>query len=673
MPLLQAVNLRHAYGAEVILDGANITIEPGERVGLVGRNGAGKSTLVRVLAGDLKPDEGDVALARGRRMGHLTQHHNFEPDETLRGAAEGAFDELHRLHRRLDEVYELMASAEGDDLERLMKQQVRLEEQMEAAGGYVVGHAIDATLHGLGFTDEQFGIHCRSLSGGQRSRLALARLLLESPDLLLLDEPTNHLDIDGRLWLENFLANEFRGAVLMITHDRRMLDNVVEKICEIEQGRLIEYPGAYAKFRELRRERRIVMLRAWEKQQTKFRLQEEYIRRYKTGQRAKEARGRQTKLEREKRDSALEKPVELDTFRFPIPKAPRPGDILISARGLSKRYQNTHPETGETLGQRVLFHDLEVSIARGQRWGVIGPNGAGKTTLVQCLLAETTPDAGEVRHGTNLRIGFFRQTHDIADPEAPVYRYLQRLVQQENEGVLLSEQQAHDLAGAFLFSGDDQEKPMRVLSGGEQARVLLASLIASGKNLLILDEPTNHLDIPSAERLEEALSRESGYDGALILISHDRALIDAACDHLLLLDGEGGCEIFLGNYSQWRQRQTQRQRRAQDEEQAQKNAEQRRRKKAAAQQTRAAPVSDRAPGAHPGRRPAQPALTRLDTEQLEQRIEQTEQRINAVDAELADPEVWTDAPRAKRLTEERARLVDQLEPLEFEWSRRAEP
>jgi len=665
MPLLQAVNLRHAYGDEVILDGAAITIEPGERVGLVGRNGAGKSTLVRALAGELKTDAGEVSLARGRRMGHLTQQHDLDPDETLRGAAEGAFADLHRIHRQLDEVYDAMASAAGDELDRLMKRQMRLEEQMEAAGGYVVGHKIDATLHGLGFTDAQFGIHCRALSGGQRSRLALARLLLESPDLLLLDEPTNHLDIAGRLWLEEFLTTEFRGAVLMITHDRRMLDNVVTKIYEIEQGRLIEYPGAYQKFRELRAERRLVMLRAWEKQQTKFRQQEEYIRKYKTGQRAKEARGRQTKLDREKRDRTLERPLELDTFRFPIPKAARPGDVLISARGLSKKYENRHPETGERLGERVLFHDLEVAIGRGERWGVIGPNGAGKTTLVNCLLGEMAADAGEVRLGTNLHVGYFRQIHEIDDPDAPVFRYLQRLVQQENPDTTLSEQQAHDLAGAFLFSGDDQEKPMHALSGGERARVFLASLIASGRNLLILDEPTNHLDIPSAERLEEALSPASGYEGALILISHDRALIDAACDRLLVLDGEGGCEVFLGNYTAWRRKQSERDRAAQEAQQAQKQAEEKRRKEAAARQERARAAQAKQ------RPPSNNALTRLRTEQLEERIERIETRIGAIDRDLADPAVWQDATRSKRLGEERTRLAQELEPLEFEWSRRA--
>jgi ATP-binding cassette subfamily F protein 3 len=665
MPLLQAVNLRHAYGADIILDGANFTIEPGERVGLVGRNGAGKSTLVRALSGDLKPDAGEVSLAKGRRMGHLTQHHDLDPGETLRGAAEGAFADLHDIHRRLEEVYDRMGSAEGDELDRLMRQQVRLEEQMEAAGGYVVGHKIDATLHGLGFTDEQFGIHCHALSGGQRSRLALARLLLESPDLLLLDEPTNHLDITGRLWLENFLVHEFRGAVLMITHDRRMLDNTVTKILEVEGGRLIEYPGNYQKFRELRKERRIVMLRSWEKQQTKFRQQEEYIRKYKTGQRAKEARGRQTKLEREKRDNFLEKPLELDVFSFPIPKAPRPGDVLVSTRGLSKKYENRHPETGERLGERVLFHDLDVAIGRGERWGVIGPNGAGKTTLVKCMLGEMQADSGEVRLGTNLKIGYFRQIHDVADPDAQVYRYLQKLVATESPENILSEQQARDLAGAFLFSGEDQDKPMHVLSGGERARVLLASLIASGKNLLVLDEPTNHLDIPSAERLEEALSVDSGYEGALILISHDRALIDAACDRLLVLDGEGGCEVFLGNYTAWARKQAERAGAQQARQQAEKDAEERRRKDDAARKER-----DRAEQAKQ-KAPSNNALSRLRMDQLEERIEKTENRIKAIDRDLADPKVWSDPKRSKQLGDERTRLVAELEPLEFEWSRRA--
>ncbi|MCA9641301.1 MAG: ABC-F family ATP-binding cassette domain-containing protein, partial [Myxococcales bacterium] len=325
MALIGATNIFKAFGEHVVLDGVALTIEAGERVGLVGRNGTGKSTLMKILGGLSKADGGDIAIARGRSAGYLHQDPELDPGETLRGEAEGAFAELHELHRQLDGVFEAMGEAEGDALDKLMKRQISLEKRIEAAGGYAVDHKIDEVLHGLGFSDAQFSVPVRGLSGGQRSRLALARLLLQEPDLLLLDEPTNHLDIDGRLWLETFLKETFRGAVLMISHDRYLLDAVVTRIVEVEQGRLIEYPGNYSKFREIRAERREVQLRAYENQQTKFKQEERFIQKYKAGQRAKQARGRESRLQREKRDSTLEKPVELASFRLEFPKATRAG------------------------------------------------------------------------------------------------------------------------------------------------------------------------------------------------------------------------------------------------------------------------------------------------------------------------------------------------------------
>ncbi|MFG0258349.1 MAG: ribosomal protection-like ABC-F family protein [Phycisphaerales bacterium JB043] len=651
MPLLQATNIRHAYGENVILDGATLSIEPGQRVGLVGRNGAGKSTLVRVLAGQLTPDAGSVNVTRGSVVGHLTQDHDLDPDETLRLAAEGAFEQLHHTHAELEKLYDTMASASGEALEKLMARQAQLEERVESLGGYAIGHRIDATLHGLGFTDAQFALECRHLSGGQRSRLSLARLLLRSPDMLLLDEPTNHLDIEGREWLEDFLINEYRGAVLMITHDRRMLDNVVRSIYEVEQGRLIEYPGNYQKFRELRTERRVTMLRAWEKQQTKFKQEEAYIRKYKTGQRAKEARGRQSKLDRARRDSTLEKPVELDVFRFELPGAPRPGDILLTARDITKQHPVVDPASNEVIGQKTLFKDFSIQIGRGERWGIIGPNGAGKTTLVRTLLGEAAPDSGHTSLGSNLHVGYFHQLPPEIDPEIPAYRAIQKLVVRENPDVDMSEQRTRDLAGAFLFSGDEQDKPVGVLSGGERARILLASILASGKNLLVLDEPTNHLDIPSAERLEEALSKGTGYEGAIILISHDRALLDAVCDQLIVLDGEGGASIHHASYTDWHEKAARQQPGARAPQPRQPAA------KKATQKPRAT-----------GKKSS--ALELLSTDKLESRIERIETRIKEIDVSMGTPEVWQDHQKATSLAEERAQLTEELEPLEFEWSRR---
>jgi len=472
--------------------------------------------------------------------------------------------------------------------------------------------------------------------------------------------PTNHLDIEGRLWLESFLSNEFRGAVLMVSHDRYLLDAVVGRIIETEQGRLIDYPGNYAKFRELRKERRTVMLKAYESQQGKIKKEEEYIRRFKAGQRARQAAGREKRLDREKADNLLERPMEFDVFDLQLPKAERTGDVVVSARQLSKKYPN------EDGTEKVLFRELDVSIKRGERWGIIGPNGAGKTTLVRAMLGDVEADSGVIRLGSNVKLGYYRQTHDGINLELSVYRYLQNVILKEAPGQAMSEQQARDLAGAFLFSGDEQEKLLGSLSGGERSRAVLAGLLASAKNLIILDEPTNHLDIPSAERLEEALSKANGYEGTLILISHDRALIDGTCEHLIVLDGKGGAEIFIGNYSDWHRREVDRQKAREQEESREKNRREggEKRQRAADDRKR----QDQQP-AKTGRSVA--SLERMKTEQIEGRIEEIEQRTRAIDAQLNDPDVWRNAQKSAGLAQERRKLAEELEPLEFEWARRA--
>ncbi len=709
MPILTATNVTHRYGDKVIISGLSLTVEPTDRIGVVGRNGAGKTTLMKALTGELKPDEGSVVLQRGARVGYLTQDHSFDPDETLFQAAEDAFADLAAAHRALEQVYHDMGEADGQQLEILLKKQAVLEGTIEALGGYAIEHKIEEILHGLGFTDAQFKLPVSRLSGGQKGRLALARLLLERPDVLLLDEPTNHLDIDGRLWLEDYLNNEYKGAVVMISHDRYLLDAVVTRIVEVEAGRLIDYPGNYADFRRLREERLMVQHRAYEAQQDKFKKEEAFIRRYKAGQRARQAKGRETRLDREKLANTLDRPMEMATATFTLPKAPRTSDVVVAVRGLSKKY------TRDDGTPKVLFHELDVVINRGERWGIIGPNGAGKSTLVNCLLGMLTSDAGTVRLGTNLAIGYYRQTHEGLQPDLNVYRYLQGVILKENPQAAMSEQAARNLAGAFLFSGDDQEKQLGDMSGGERTRAVLAGLLASAKNLLILDEPTNHLDIPSAERIEDVLASSDeddpnpdAYEGTLIVISHDRALIDATCDHLIVLDGEGNAEIFLGGFTMWHDRDIERKReaaRAASEEKSRKEDTQRRKDDQARQRDNPKPAAKQGQGGfqlvhtsgsnagnsaknnNSNKSSNQSAnqstskssnsgmsvnaLARLRTEQLEERIEKTETRMRELDALLADPNVWRDNAKATKLGDERANLAGQLEPLEFEWARRA--
>ncbi|NBC10114.1 MAG: ATP-binding cassette domain-containing protein [Planctomycetes bacterium] len=648
-----------SYGDRRVLDGVNLTLAAGEHVGLVGRNGCGKSTLLRLMAGlgSQKPDDGQVQLARGATAGYLHQDPDFDPKHTLREEAGAAFAELARLHEQLDAVAHDMAHAEGDALEKLMRRYEQLEEKIQAAGGYAVDHKIEQTLHGLGLTDEFFDVPVTELSGGQKGRLALAKLLLSEPDVLLLDEPTNHLDIAGRQWLEQFLAT-YTGAVILISHDRWLLDRVVSRIYELERGQLVEFPGNYEKFVELRKARYLDQQRAFEKQQTKIKQEQAFIDRYRAGQRAKQAQGREKRLERYIEQEQLEAPPELETMNLSFAPQARSGDIVVQAEGL-----------GVTYDQNTLFKGFAITIRRGDRIGVIGPNGAGKSTLVRCLLGEQEPTAGRTKLGAQVSVGYYRQTHDGLDTRKTVVEYLRPFV----EGEL--EQHARDLAGAFLFSGLDQDKPLGVLSGGERSRAVLAGLMVKGHNLLVLDEPTNHLDIPSAERLEEALrqyndakkkysttSRGGGGEGTLILITHDRMLLDHLVDQLLIFNGHGHVKHFLGTYSDYIEALRG------EVAEAENGKTEKRQPKVPEAKSEKSPPSKAAKKAEAK---TGSSFSHLSQEQLEEKIVKLEGELSKLDAELADPEVYRDTDKVRKLQQRRARTQEQLQPLETEWASRA--
>ncbi len=655
MSLVTVNHVRFGHGINILLDGVVLAVEDGEKIGLVGRNGCGKSTLLKIIAGKIQPDHGTVGLQRGIRIGYLEQEPKLDPSHTLRSAAAAAFGRLDEIHRELDGIYEEMATAQGVELDRLLAKQTALDTEFDRLGGHATDHKVDAVLHGLGFIDAQFATPVTALSGGQRARLGLAKLLLEQPDLLMLDEPTNHLDIAGRRWLEDFLADEFAGAVLVVSHDRWLLDRVVHNIVEIDQGVIHEYPGNYADFVNLRRERMELQARVHDKQQDKIRAETQYIMRYKAGQRAKQARGRATRLERYKENELVERPMELDAMDIDLPRAPDLGDRAVEAHRLSKAF-----------GARTLFHDLELLIKPGERVGIIGPNGCGKTTLVKILLGELQADTGELKVAPRLRAGWFRQTHDHLDPVLTVWEYLQQAVPPRSNGLKLNEQEARNLAGAFLFSGEAQEKPLGALSGGERTRAVIAGLVAGANNILVLDEPTNHLDIPSAERLEQALaprSEHGGFDGALLLISHDRALLESTCDRLISFDGEGSVEMFQGRYSEWESKRVQREASALAA------------KRDSSVKERAKPALSPAPLPKPAVRaapaPSKSTYAKWSDDKLNSEIAQSNDRMEAIDRDLAEPSSLRDGNRVKALTMERTQLQSKLSALEDEWLRRA--
>ncbi len=662
MALVSVANLVLNFGDRRVLDGVNLTLDAGQHVGMVGRNGCGKSTLLKLIANrpGLKPDSGHVQLARGARAGYLTQDPDLNPEHTLRQEARTAMAELDGLHTQIEQVSHDMAEADGDELDRLMKKYEQLEVRLHALGGYATDHLIDQVLHGLGLTDDVFDVKVKDLSGGQKGRLSLGKLLLSHPDVLLLDEPTNHLDIAGREWLEGFLAS-YTGAVLMVSHDRWVLDRVVTKIYEMEAGRLVEYPGNYQQYREQRADRKLSQQRAFDKQQTAIKQEAAFIARYKAGQRAKQAKGREKRLDRFKRDDALERPIEFETMKLTFKSGPRSSDNVIITNELGVEYET-----------RKLFDHLSVTIKRGDTVGIIGPNGAGKSTVVRCMLGEQEPTQGETRVGSQVNVGHYKQTHEHLDMSRTVMEYLRPITPNQLE------QEARDLAGAFLFTGDEQDKQLGVLSGGERSRAVLAGLVAGGHNLLVLDEPTNHLDISSTERLEEALRRfcepAAGYgqnrspEGTLMIISHDRMLLDNLATQLLVFDGEGGVKHFLGTYSEYLETQDAQAIVKDDSVKADAKAK----KPDTPKQKSNAEKSKKknAKGGKPKRKKSR--FSHMSQSKLETLIEQTEAKLAELDEQLADPEVYKDHKKFSGLQDEREKLQAELTPLETEWASRAD-
>jgi ATP-binding cassette subfamily F protein 3 len=445
--------------------------------------------------------------------------------------------------------------------------------------------------------------------------------------------------------------------VVVISHDRRLLDRVVHRIEEIHEGKVRSYPGNYEAFVALRAERHLTQMRVHEKQLDRIRSEERYILRYKAGQRAKQARGRATRLERFKRDELVERPIELDSMQIRLPSGPRVGDSVLVAEQIAKK-----------LGDRQLFRTFDLFIAPGDRIGVIGPNGAGKTTLIRTLLGELEPDGGTIKRSPKMHAGWFRQTHEHLDRSLTIWQHLQRTVPARPGGAKLTEQEARNMAGAFLFSGSEQEKVLGELSGGERARAVIAGLVAGGHNLLVLDEPTNHLDIPSAERLEEALSMDpddGGFDGALLLVSHDRALLASTCDKLIVVDGHGGATLFDGTYDEWEERRA-----AEAKAAAKESAK---RPSATAPTKPAAKIAEAAPTSKPAAPKAKRSpLDGRSAEDLEAAIAKMTARRGEIDQQLVSPALARDRAKLDKLVQERAKLETDLAAHEEAWLRKAE-
>jgi ATP-binding cassette subfamily F protein 3 len=525
--VLTVNDLAKFFGPDEIFRDVSFQVADREHVALVGVNGAGKSTLLRIIAGVDAASEGEIAVARGARVAVLAQEPRFESQRTVRQEAQLAFDEALTALARMRELEHAMQSASGEALDQLFAEYERLSLHFEVAGGFDVEHRTDEVLMGLGFSSEQMDEPVRKLSGGQKTRIALAKALLADPDLLLLDEPTNHLDLGMLDWLEGFLGS-WRGAFLVVSHDRYFLDRVTSRTLDLSFGRLEDYPAPYGRYLLLRAERRARQLQEYEEQRELIERTEEFIRRYKAGQRSREAKGRQTRLDRLER---LDRPQEHAALTLRVQPTVRSGRDVLTSSPLRVGYSGSH-------GERFLVSTPELRVERGDRVAIIGQNGSGKSTLLRTIVGELRPLSGRVGFGTNAKVGYYAQGHEGLPAEGSP---LSILVGSQPMG----EEAARTYLARFLFQGDEVHRPVSALSGGERSRLALARLLVEGANLLILDEPTNHLDIQSRETLEEMLT---AYDGTVVFVSHDRFFIDRVATGVWDI-AEGKLVPYLGNYS----------------------------------------------------------------------------------------------------------------------------
>lgn len=651
MPIVNVIQLGKSFGAERIFSQLNFQIDPLDRIGLVGPNGAGKSTLMNILAGLEEPDEGTVAVGRNIRIGYLTQISAFDPDNTLRAEMLTVFAQIQEWERELSALATQMAAPDAQQdhalYERMLARYAELQTRFEHAGGYTYENRVEQVLDGLGFTREQQQAPFKHLSGGQQTRASLGKLLLQEPDVLLLDEPTNHLDLDALEWLETYLST-WKGAIVIVAHDRYFLDKIVTRTIELAFGRIEEYPGNYTKYLELREERMERRLREYEAQQAYIAHTEEFIRRYKAGQRSKEARGRQTLLNRMER---VERPQDFQTMNFKFTPVVDSGTVVFSTRklliGYGVRARQDVPDAQEP---KVLIQAADVEFLRGDRVGLLGPNGSGKTTLLRTLIGELSPVGGQLQLGHNVRVGYYSQTHEGLNMERTILDEIRQVS-------ALSEEGARTFLGRFLFSNDDVFKQIGTLSGGERSRVALAKLTLQGSNFLILDEPTNHLDLQSRQFLEEVLS---DYDGTLLFVSHDRYFVDRLATKVWSIE-QGVLIPYMGNYTEYR---TFKRPLVLDVPQP------------LLAPAAKKPVTEQEPkSASPARPAGKKGKGKVKTrtiEDVEKDIEKAEARVKTLEEELSEAALQADAARLTELNEAYEQAKTQVEELLAEWEQLAD-
>ncbi|MGQ9629884.1 MAG: ABC-F family ATP-binding cassette domain-containing protein [bacterium] len=634
--LVNVDRVSKSFGSQDVLRDVSLQIYRGDKIGLVGLNGSGKTTLLRLIAGEELPSSGEIVRTKGVTIGYLSQISNMSDSNTLYDEMLEVFADLARKWKELKDLEFRMGGSEGEELGRILERYNRLSLEYERDGGFSYESLVRQVLSGLGFPQDHFEKPVCSLSGGEKTRVALAKLLLQEPDLMLLDEPTNHLDLDSTEWLEDFLAKSKRAMVL-VSHDKYFLNRIVNRVAEIwMDGTLSVYKGSYSQYGEQKAERLSRWRKEYELQQEEIARQEEFIRRNIAGQNTGMAQSRRNLLERMKRIPPPPRDPKRAYIRFAAPE--RSGDLVLKAENISKAYP-----TGNGGGERVVLDNVSLTIYRGEKVGLIGPNGSGKTTLLNAIVHG---DSGDVRFGVKVKVGYYAQEQETLNESNTVLEEVWEMIPDAMEG------QVRSLLGSFLFSGEDVLKPISALSGGERARVALVKLFLSKANFLIMDEPTNHLDMISIEVLESALKN---FEGALLFVSHDRSFLDSLATRILELK-DGRLTEYAGNYSYYRERKLIEA--GMRTETASRNARSTDREERARRRSK-----PRSAGAN--RKNA--SERKIDPEKVEEEIIKLEERERELFELLASPALYRDGDRAREVSEEYRRVRERIDSLYELW------
>lgn len=642
--ILSCQNISKAFVENQVLKNVSFHIEDHEKAAIVGINGAGKTTLLRIIVGEMTPDDGQVVLAKDKTLGYLAQNSTVDTSHTIYEELLSVKVDLLRLEEKIRECENNMKHADGDALEDLMKQYTSLTHAFETGGGYLYRSELVGVLKGLGFTEDEFSKPVTTLSGGQKTRVALGRLLLQNPDLIILDEPTNHLDMNSIAWLETYLLN-YKGAVLIVSHDRYFLDRIAGKVIEIDQSKATTFMGNYSDYAVKKEQLRVAAWNAYMNQQREIKHQEEVIEKLKSFNREKSIKRAESREKMLDRIEVIEKPSEVRTdMKLTLTPRILSGNDVLTVEHLSKSFDS-----------HKLFADVNFEIKRGEHVAIIGDNGSGKTTLLKILNGLVPADQGTFRLGSNVEIGYYDQEHHVLHSEKTLFEEI------SDDYPYLNNTQIRNVLAAFLFTGEDVFKRISDLSGGERGRVSLAKLVLSNANFLILDEPTNHLDIMSKEILEDALN---GYEGTILYVSHDRYFINRTAHRILDLT-EGQFVSYVGNYDYYLEKH----------DTVMAAIEASTPQSADADNTAATKAAESEVKLDWKAQKEEQARLRKkenDLKKCEEKIAELEARISEIDTEMSDPAIGTQVAKLQELTKEQAACQEQLEKLYEQWEELAE-